>query len=514
MALVGASATAKDNPATAAAARRDPVSVRDFGAVGDGVTDDHAAFQSAHDALSAAGNSVGGEITVPATANGYFLGRTWQIRKRVTIRGAARGDQPNTSAARLIFPPDTTGIRCYSTLDSGTGEGADFTRIVGLNLSAKAKGSRGHGIESTTEVFLEDCVVHSFAGHGVYIHGQTGPGATGISDLSRLMGVRCVTNGGDGIHIQGNDSNVITVIDCSCSNNGGYGYYDNAAYCNTYIGCHEAGGGAGSYYNRNATGLGGVYLGCYTESGNPTNFDGSVVVIGGVMPRTGNFGAQVYATGGLMFNVMTPHRHVFLRNNVEIGRIETDNTLRNFAGAKFGTASNYIALNASAASRIDLSQPGNGGSTRIAFGNGNGTVGTIQTNGSATTYNTSSDYRLKERVRLMAGPDAVARIMRLRPVTYRWKADGAPGQGFIAHELQAVFPEAVTGEKDACEVVEVQDEEGKVVGTQAVPKYQGIDTSFLVAPLVALTQEHQGRLEALSRRIAALEEALGAREAT
>jgi hypothetical protein len=109
-------------------------------------------------------------------------------------------------------------------------------------------------------------------------------------------------------------------------------------------------------------------------------------------------------------------------------------------------------------------------------------TGAITTNGTTTSYVTSSDYRLKENVQPMQ--DALAVIAQLNPVTYTWKADGSDGQGFIAHELQAVVPDCVTGEKDAV------DAEGN-------PQYQGVDTSFLVATLVKAVQELTARIAAL-----------------
>ena len=87
---------------------------------------------------------------------------------------------------------------------------------------------------------------------------------------------------------------------------------------------------------------------------------------------------------------------------------------------------------------------------------------------------------------------ALATVAQLKPVTYNWKIDGSDGQGFIAHELQAVVPDCVSGEKDAV------DAEGK-------PQYQGIDTSFLVATLTAAIQEQQTLIEALTARLTALE---------
>jgi hypothetical protein len=125
-------------------------------------------------------------------------------------------------------------------------------------------------------------------------------------------------------------------------------------------------------------------------------------------------------------------------------------------------------------------------------------TGSITVTGSNTAYNTSSDYRLKENIAPMTG--ALATVQQLNPVTYNWKLDGSAGQGFIAHELQAVVPDCVTGEKDAVETY--VDEEGV---EQTRPVYQGIDTSFLVATLTAAIKELSAKNDALEARIAALE---------
>jgi hypothetical protein len=124
------------------------------------------------------------------------------------------------------------------------------------------------------------------------------------------------------------------------------------------------------------------------------------------------------------------------------------------------------------------------------FYNPNGLVGYIRLSGSSTSYVTSSDYRLKENIAPMTG--ALAKVQALKPCTYTWKADGSNGQGFIAHELAEVVPECVAGEKDET------DEEGN-------PKYQGIDTSFLVATLTAAIQELKAVVDAQAERITALE---------
>jgi hypothetical protein len=107
-------------------------------------------------------------------------------------------------------------------------------------------------------------------------------------------------------------------------------------------------------------------------------------------------------------------------------------------------------------------------------------VGNISVTTSATAYNTSSDYRLKENIVPMVG--ALAKVSLLKPVTYSWRIDGSNSEGFIAHELAEVVPDCVTGEKDAVDV------DGK-------PVYQGIDTSFLVATLTAAIQELNAKFE-------------------
>jgi hypothetical protein len=132
-------------------------------------------------------------------------------------------------------------------------------------------------------------------------------------------------------------------------------------------------------------------------------------------------------------------------------------------------------------------------------------VGQIVVNSGSTTYSTSSDYRLKENVAPMTG--ALATVAQLKPVTYTWKATGEDGQGFIAHELAEVVPDCVTGEKDAVEVVDIKDDQDNVIAQETRPKYQGIDTSFLVATLTAAIQEQTAIITDLKSRIEALEQA-------
>ena len=82
----------------------------------------------------------------------------------------------------------------------------------------------------------------------------------------------------------------------------------------------------------------------------------------------------------------------------------------------------------------------------VNFARGNSTVGSVSVTTTATAYNTSSDYRLKDNQQPLTGSGAF--IDALQPKTWDWKT-GGKGVGFIAHEVQAVSPGSVTGEKDA-----------------------------------------------------------------
>jgi len=147
------------------------------------------------------------------------------------------------------------------------------------------------------------------------------------------------------------------------------------------------------------------------------------------------------------------------------------------------------------------------------FYNNTTLVGAITTNGSATAYNTSSDYRLKENVVPMTG--SIDRVKALKPSRFNFIADSdTTVDGFLAHEAQEVVPECATGTKDAMRdeeyevtaaVEEVRDEDDNitteaveaVMGTRSVPDMQGIDQAKLVPLLVAALQEAIARIETL-----------------
>jgi hypothetical protein len=201
--------------------------------------------------------------------------------------------------------------------------------------------------------------------------------------------------------------------------------------------------------------------------------------------------------------------------NLLVGKITTSSTV---AGIVLGS-NDKITATRNGGPCSAFVRTGSDGSV-IDIQNDNSTVGSISVSGSSTSFNTSSDYRLKTDAQPMTG--ASARVQALNPVNFEWIADGTRVDGFLAHEAQAVVPEAVTGTKDAMRDEEYEvtpaveatyDDEGNeltaavdaVMGTRSVPDYQGIDQSKLVPLLTAALQEALTKIDNLETRLSALE---------
>jgi hypothetical protein len=98
------------------------------------------------------------------------------------------------------------------------------------------------------------------------------------------------------------------------------------------------------------------------------------------------------------------------------------------------------------------------------------------TNGSTVNYASASDYRLKTNVLPIEPSAGLSAIEALNPVHFTWERTGTESDGFIAHEVQEVIPQAVTGNKDGV------DEEGRIIP-------QGLDAGHMVPMIVAAIQE-------------------------
>ena len=215
--------------------------------------------------------------------------------------------------------------------------------------------------------------------------------------------------------------------------------------------------------NPNFNSVGGVYLTCgtYDVIKNPS---ANIIAFGGV--TSAQWDTTALYTGG------TERMRINPAGQIAWGTSSIDGYLTlTWAGQ---TYVGFVMNNTDAV----------GTSTNIRFKNNGTTVGEIASTTTTTSYNTSSDYRLKENVAPMTG--ALAKVAQLKPVTYTWKATGETSQGFIAHELQEFAPYAVSGEKDGKEM-------------------QGVDYGKITPLLTAALQEALAKIESLEARLSALE---------
>jgi len=215
----------------------------------------------------------------------------------------------------------------------------------------------------------------------------------------------------------------------------------------------------------------------------------------------------------------------FVPNGSESFRIESDGQL--LCGFTSQTNNSLFQMDAdhtgSGNGSILSKCSGTGEVFHFHFQNGNGGVGGIKTDGSSTAYATSSDYRLKENVSYTY--DATTRLKQLKPARFNFKSDSSKTvDGFLAHEVSSIVPEAITGTKDETksEAKVVSDANGNVLAigieeadwtqgktdgiyasnttwnaTKTIPVYQAIDQAKLVPLLVKTVQELEARIKTL-----------------
>jgi hypothetical protein len=200
-----------------------------------------------------------------------------------------------------------------------------------------------------------------------------------------------------------------------------------------------------------------------------------------------NSGDEIFNVNNLSYNVtmgtVAGNLLVGTTSQITTGGFSPKLSITNAGNAAFFTTSTNASI-------MGMQINTNGGDGIKFYNASASNVGNITINSGGTAYGTTSDYRLKENIAPMTG--ALEKVSLLKPVIYTWKTDDSNGQGFIAHELQAIIPDAVVGEKDAV------NEDGSI-------KPQCIDTSFLVATLTAAIKEQQTIINDLKARVTALE---------
>ena len=207
-------------------------------------------------------------------------------------------------------------------------------------------------------------------------------------------------------------------------------------------------------------------------------------------------GTSSNADSGMEFSAGTSSQTVRLKYHATKSEV-----LINQA-ASFGTGSSasLIVGNQGSETTMRVMGPNTNDFNLITFYNaGYNAIGTIKNdNNTGVTYESASDYRLKENYNY--DWDATTVLKQLRPLKFNWIADenDTVVEGFLAHEVQEVMPHLVSGAKDAVrDIINSQDEDGNdiIEGTTIDP--QTLDYSRLVPLLVKTIQELEARITTL-----------------
>lgn len=521
---------------------QDVVSVKDFGAIGDGTTDDTSAIQAALNYANGVTNPNGKAVYVPSGT--YLITSTLNIYAFTTLFGNGR---KNTT---LSYTGTADGIASTWPLNSSSGVNISVKDLGIVCINASNTGN-GFVDQGGSYITLDNVYTTGFM-YGITFD-QTEIALINNCEIKRTTYSKAgiwLVNGAD--RVAGSNTQYTNQI--KITNNAIYGtgtgnaIVDDGGISHTYIGNNIDVGDIGirvcSVYGLIIDGNEieqnisfGIYvtnitanigpraigpqtlnpcIGCRIESNSfysPSVGFYTISVISASDIRIANNNATT------LTNVNTNPNQAWnvLYNDIAMGTSANSQTgipgdpvgislIRNGAGIFTRNSANGV---------LYVNAKPSGTNTLVNFTSGGSVVGNISSNGTGTSYNTASDYRLKENVVPMS--NAISIINKLNPVTYTWKNTKQQGQGFIAHELQEVFPEAVSGDKDAMvtkeyvitpEIPAILDKYGNIIkngvpavyGTHEVPIYQGIDTSFIVATLTAAIKELKAEIDLLKAK--------------
>ena len=447
---------------------------------------------------------------VPAGTQGYIgsYDRANALYKPLAINGSVLTFGYGTGAAEAMRIDSSGNVLVGVTSASYSASNRGVVNIGGSSgglLSLISSTNKSYLIQSGADLLIENDTAT-----GSITFGTNASTSRMVIDSSGNVGVGLAPTGAAKLEINSTGTQV-NITDQTSTGNGnktvtlaafksGVGYH-NLQYT-AYQHIWQAGGSATEAMRIDSGGN----VGIGTSSVNNSAAGRTVLELNNSsntllnMSVAGTRQGGIYSdTSGVTFGSFANIPAIFSTNNTERMRIDSSGNLlvglTSASGPGYNNANTGVQIAPdgttyiSKAGNITSVINNNGSGNLLTSFNYQGTLkGSISLVGTtAVAFNTTSDYRLKENVVPITG--ALAKVQALKPCSYTWKsAPDEIGEGFIAHELAEVCPQAVTGEKDAI------NEDGSI-------KAQSIDTSFLVATLTAAIQELNAKVTALEAQL-------------
>ena len=409
-----------------------------------------------------------------------YIGRTLGQGTRSRFLYTATAGQTTFSGSdtqsNTLAYSDNNGLDCFQNGVLLKGGGADYTATSGTSVVL----TTGASVSDVIEILVYD--VFAIADH-VKKSGDAMTGALTNIDVNGTElildadGDTSITSDTDDqIDFKTGGSDRVTI---NSSGNVGIGETDISGFGGTYKGLDVAYKGSG-LAGRTDNPTFDMRSNVFYDGSNYKYGEGSTSA--GILSVGGNqliFSNAPNGTAGATATI-TERMRITSDGNVGIGTSSPDNPL-------------VISTGGSLA-QLKLARPTDGSNRSIIIfrsSSQGSDVGSVTVTNTSTAFNTSSDYRLKENI--VTDWDATTRLKQLKPSRFNFKTHkDTTVDGFLAHEVSGIIPEAITGEKDAV------DKEGN-------PEYQGIDQSKLVPLLTKALQEAVAKIEILEAKVTALE---------
>jgi hypothetical protein len=499
----------------------DVVNVLDFGADPTGVVDSSPAFLAAITLLKGPlGLYDGGTLYVPRGV--YKVNQELYIASNPLPSGASyssginiwiKGDGPYSTVLDFASAPlGSNGIKFSNGGNCGVSDiailnapasGISLGDISGStfqftikNVQCKFCGSHGIDAPKTYLGTIEDCWLEGNQAHGLNLDG--------FHTSMNISRVSAPGNKGNGYTLNGVIYSSFTA--CAADSNDFAGYQVSNCHGVTFDGCGCESNKRDGWFLQTSNALA---AGIPAESQNIKGvvFNGCVALFNSVSSAStyGNFirattqdsrPIEIIVNGGSSSqNVLSNTSFLLFAYSGDISIVKdfvhigtTSDTISTGIINEFikQNGSQIYQHNPAITSEISNKSPYTSGNTYYSDFRINGaTQGYISYNGSNIVYATTSDYRLKENIETIQSP--IDKVNQLNPVEYTWKSNNKKSNGFLAHELKKVIPNAVIGDKDE-------------VNEQGEPVYQCVDYSLIVPTLVAAIKELSAKVEALESK--------------